>query len=146
MRWCIAISHMMILYRLIYVDALSQDQNKKHITGTLDASCPDCLVSGTTTNRAVTLVSVSGAHHGAALQTPSPMSLSATLLYCVCVVFTSLYWSSRLNKFTWIKVLHRYDRFPSFKLHRGDLWDQCRSEEELVWHGESPVVCYTCVK
>ena len=24
-------------------------------------------------------------------------------------------------KYAWIKVLRRYDRFPSFKLHRGDL-------------------------
>ena len=94
---------------------------------------PNCLVSGTTTNGAVMSVSVSGAHHGALLQTPAPMSVSATLLYCVCVVFISLYWSSRLNKFRWIKVLRHYDGFSLFKLHRGALWDWCRSEENNCW-------------
>ena len=54
MQRCIVMHHVMIWHRLINVDALPQDRNKKHITGTFQ----DFLVSGTTTDGAVMLVSL----------------------------------------------------------------------------------------
>ena len=48
---CIVMHHVTIWHRLINADALPQDRYKS-------VRRPDCLVSGTTTNGAVTLVSV----------------------------------------------------------------------------------------
>ena len=105
--------HMTIWHRLINVDALLQDQNKKTRNRNLSARHLDCLVSGTTTNWSVTSISL---QNGNSFSSPQTAANSlATGVHCSRVEALRILWESKQDNWKDLRDL----LFIVFSANRG---------------------------